>query len=118
MIKKWVNDSESESKAHFFDASINEFHSHAADFDLMIVCDEYSLNTLLKIDEFCLEKQKKWINVGCLESLGYFHFNFKFITTNERFTRGDKFFIKNISKSNPGVITLHQKHSFLRGDFI
>jgi ubiquitin-activating enzyme E1 len=93
-------------------------------YDLVILTDFWDQNLIYQYNIFCREQKKPIGFIHC-GILGLFLFSF--VDFGNGFKIYDKdgletkpYLIQNISKSNPGVVTLlkEQKHEFVTGDFI
>lgn len=76
LLKKWIQENVPEVQCEILKESFQNFYQPLQDYDLLYVNDIYDIGLLKKIDQFCKEKEKKWINCGCIGSLGYCFFNF------------------------------------------
>lgn len=72
LIKKWIDDSKSNSICTVVKKDRNSIEEFIQDFDALIVTDIYDIDYLQKIDRLCKEKDKKFIYCGCIGSFGFF----------------------------------------------
>ena len=106
-------------KVHCKEGQIDEsFLSH---FSLVIFCDT-SVSCLLHLNHYCRTKNPPIGFISC-ESWGPFCYLFvdlgpEFIVYDKTGEENKSYYISNITKENPGLVTVYERHFLEDGDYV
>lgn len=90
-------------------------------FSLVVVCD-VNLQNLIHLNHYCRTKNPPIGFISCENwgALGYIFTDFgpDFIVYDKTGEENKSYYISNITKENPGIVSVHERHFLQDGDFV
>ena len=109
----------SQVKVHCKEGKIEELF--ISQFSLVVFADT-SINNLIHLNHYCRTKNPP-IGFLCSENWGAFGYLFvdlgpEFITYDKTGEENKSYFISSITKENPGIVTVYDRHFLHDGDYV